>query len=172
MRRSARSGTGKKRATASSTPRSGKHAAAHRTEHDCMRIAPAIIAIAVATLGLLTTAAADMLKAEYKSEMHRIGGEFDTEKARCDGFGGNARDICLAEARGNYEIAKAELEERKAPSSRTRYKVRLARAEAQFDVAAEECDEGTSAAKESCVEEARAALARDKADARHRRNSH
>ena len=45
----------------------------------------------------------------------------------------------------------------------------MARAEADFDVAAEECDEGTSAAKDTCVEEAREALARDKADARKRR---
>ena len=111
-----------------------------------------------------------MRKAEFRSQMLRIDNEFDDAKARCDSFGGNAHDICLAEARGNYQVAKAELEERKAPSTRTRYKVKVARAEANFDVAAEECDEGTSAAKDACVEEAREALARDKAEARKRRN--
>jgi hypothetical protein len=131
---------------------------------------PALVVAAVTALGLPALAAADMRKAEFLSQMQRIDGEFDVAKARCDSYGGNAHDICLAEARGNYEVAKAELEERKTPSTRTRYKVRLARAEAAFDVAAEECDEGTSAAKDACVEEAREALAHDKAEARKRRN--
>jgi hypothetical protein len=110
-----------------------------------------------------------MRKAEFRSQMQRIDSEFDAAKARCDGFGGNAHDICLAEARGGYEVAKAELEERKTPTSRARYKLRVARAEATFGVAAEECDERSSAAKDSCVEEARAELARDKAEARQHR---
>jgi hypothetical protein len=131
---------------------------------------PALVVTAIAALGLPALASADMHKAEFLSQMQRIDGEFDVAKARCDSFGGNAHDICLAEARGNYEVAKAELEERKTPSTRTRYKVRLARAEATFDVAAEECDEGTSAAKDACVEEAREALVRDKAEARQHRN--
>lgn len=133
--------------------------------------AAALLAAAgIAALCWSATAGADMRKAEFRSQMLRIDNEFDDAKARCDSYGGNAHDICLAEARGNYQVAKAELEERKAPSTRTRYKVRVARAEANFDVAAEECDEGTSAAKDACVEEAREALARDKAEARKRRN--
>jgi hypothetical protein len=139
-----------------------------------LRARPALALLTAAGIGALcwtATAGADMRKAEFQSEMLRIDNEFDTAKARCDSFGGNARDICLAEARGNLQVAKAELEERKTPSTRTRYKVRLARAEAAFDVAAEECDEGTSAAKDACVEEAREALARDKAEARKRRSN-
>jgi hypothetical protein len=128
-----------------------------------------LLAAGAVAIGWPATAAADMRRAEFRSQLARIDSEFDAAKARCDSFGGNAHDICLAEARGNYEVAKAELEERKEPSTRARYKVRVARAEAAFDVAAEECDEGTSAAKDSCVEEAREALARDKADARKRR---
>ena len=135
---------------------------------------PALTLLSVAGIAALcwtATAAADMRRADFQSEMQRIDSEFDAAKARCDSYGGNAHDICLAEARGNLQVAKAELEERKAPSTRTRYKVLVARAEANFDVAAEECDEGTSAAKDACVEEAREALARDKAEARKRRNN-
>ena len=129
----------------------------------------ALVAAGLAALCCSATAGTDMRRSEFQSELARIDSEFDAAKARCDSYGGNAHDICLAEARGTLQVAKAELEERKAPSNRTRYKVRVARAEAAFDVAAEECDEGTSAAKDTCVEEAREALARDKADARKRR---
>ena len=149
-----------------------RHARPDVKPTESTRAKPALMLIAAAGIAALfwpAAAGADMRRAEFQSEMQRIDSEFDAAKARCESYGGNAHDICLAEARGNLQVAKAELEERKAPSTRTRYKVLVARAEANFDVAAEECDEGASASKDACVEEAWKALARDKADARKRR---
>ena len=125
-----------------------------------------VIAAAVAALAWPAAGHAGMTKAQYNIEKGRIGAEFESARLKCDSYGGNARDICLAEARGNLQVAMAELQERRTPSSRTRYKLRIAKAEAEFDVASEECDERASAAKEACLAEVREALARDKADAR------
>ena len=125
-----------------------------------------LIAMAVAVLAWPAAGHAGMTKKEYSIHKERIGAEFESARLKCDSYGGNARDICLAEARGNLQVAMAELEERRAPSSRARYRLRIAKAEAEFDVASEECDERTSAAKDACLAEVREALARDKADAR------
>ena len=126
-----------------------------------------MIAAVVTSLGLPVTGYAGMTKAEFNAEQERIEAEFEAAKLKCNTFGGNARDICLAEARGSHRVARAELEERRVPSSsRARYQLHIAKAEAEFDIATEECDERTNGAKDACLAEARAALARDKANAR------
>ena len=58
-----------------------------------------------------------------KTEKDRIAAEYKSAKAKCDGLKGNAKDICMAEAKGANKVAKAELEARdkdtdKAPRRR------------------------------------------------------
>ena len=125
-----------------------------------------VMAAVAAALGLPPTAGhAAMTKAQYNAEKERISAEYDTAREKCKVFGGNARDICLAQAKGNNLVARAELDERNEPSPKARYNVSIVKAEAEYDVAREKCDERTGEARNACLAEAKAALARGKANA-------
>jgi hypothetical protein len=124
-----------------------------------------VMAAVAAALGLPAAGHAAMTKAQYNAEKERIGAEYDTAREKCNVFGGNAKDICLAQAKGNNLVARAELDERNEPSPKARYNVGIVKAEAEYNVARERCDERLGAAKDACLAEAKAALARDKANA-------
>ena len=121
--------------------------------------------IAAAALWLPGGASADMTKAEFEARKERLDATYDVAKRRCATYSGNARDICMAEARGRDKVARMELEERFKDTPKARYNVRMARAEADYDVAKARCDERAGPPKKLCLEEAKAAYARDKADA-------
>jgi hypothetical protein len=127
-----------------------------------------ITAIAVA-IGLAFSAGAmaqSMSKDEYKVHKDSIVAQYDSAKAGCDSFAGNAKDICMAEAKGKEKVAKAELEARNKPTQTTRYQARVARAEADFAVATEKCDDQAGNMKDVCVKEAKAAETAAKANAK------
>ena len=111
-------------------------------------------------------AAQAMSKDEYKAGRDKIAAEYKSAKARCDSLTANAKDVCVAEAKGKENVAKAELEARNKPSDKTRYAVNVARAEADYAVAKEKCDDKAGNDKAACVKEAKAAEARAKADAK------
>lgn len=108
----------------------------------------------------------DMPKDVYKAEKDRIEGEYKAGKTRCDSLAGNAKDICLAEAKGRKESGEADLEARYEPSKDNRSKAAAAKAEADYAVAKEKCDDHAGDAKDICLEEAKAAEASAKADAK------
>ena len=87
------------------------------------------------------------------------------DKDACASRGGNAKDICLAEANGREKIAKAEAEAAYRNTANTREELRVARAEATYNVAKEKCDDFAGNTKDVCVKEAKAALVKGKADA-------
>ena len=67
-------------------------------------------ALAAACMFALPAAYAQkMSDADYKSGNARISAEYKTAKAACDPMKGNAKDICMEEAKGKEKIAKAEL---------------------------------------------------------------
>ena len=127
-----------------------------------------INAIAMA-IGLAFSAGAmaqTMSKDEYKSAKDGIAAEYKSAKAACGSLAGNAKDICKAEASGNEKVAKAELEAKYKPSVEARYKVRVARANADYAVAREKCDDAAGNVKNVCVKEAKVAAVAAKADAK------
>lgn len=111
-------------------------------------------------------AAQAMTAAEYKAGKERIAGDLKSAKAACDSLAGNAKDICLAEANGRQKIAKAELEASKLPSAKTRRAVGIAKAEAEYAVAKEKCDDKAGDGKSACVKDAKDAETRAKTDAK------
>jgi hypothetical protein len=121
-----------------------------------------------AAIGLVFSAGAmaqTLSKEAYKAAEERIAAEYATDKATCDPLSGNAQDICIAEAKGKEKIAKAELEARYEPTAKNRYKAVVAKAEADFAVANEKCDDQAGNEKDICVKEAKAVETRVKADA-------
>jgi osmotically-inducible protein OsmY len=109
-------------------------------------------------------AADSMPKADYKAAQARIAAEYKSARANCDALASNAKDVCILEAKGSEKIAKAELEARNHPNDRTRYAASIAKAEADYAVAKEKCDDRKGAEKTACVKEAKAVEARAKAE--------
>jgi hypothetical protein len=129
-------------------------------------IAVAVTAgIAAAVLWLPGGASANMTEAEFEAGKERLDATYDVARRRCATYAGNAKDVCMAQARGRDKVARMELEERYKDSPKARYNVRMAKAEAEYDVAKARCDERAGQQKKLCLDQARAAFARDKADA-------
>lgn len=113
--------------------------------------------IALSVTALLGTSALAMTQAEYKAAKDQISADYKAHKQKCGGMQGNAKDICMKEAKGNGDVAKAELDAQHKPSDRASYKARLARADADYAVAKEKCDDQAGNAKDVCVKDAKAA---------------
>jgi len=124
------------------------------------------IAAAVGLAFCAAAMASTMPEEEYKAAKKSIGADYKSAKAGCEPLQANAKDICLAQAKGNEKVALAELQATYRPTAKTRYEARIAKAEAGYDVAKEQCDDKTANDKGVCVKEAKAALTAAKADAR------
>jgi hypothetical protein len=72
----------------------------------------------------------------------------------------------MAEAKGNQKVAKAELDARDKNTNKARQEAREARAEADYQVAKEKCDDKGGNEKNVCVKEAKAARTAAMADAK------
>lgn len=125
-----------------------------------------VIALAISLAFSAGAMAQSMSKNDYKASKDRIAAEYKSAKAGCASFSGNQNDICVAEAKGKEKIARAELEASYKPTQKTRYQARVAKAEADYAVAKERCDDKAGNAKDVCVKEAKAAETAAKADAK------
>lgn len=96
-----------------------------------------------------------MNKSDYNTSKEKIAADLKAAKSICASAAGNQNDICMAEANGKEMIARAELEAAYMPSGKASYQVRLAKAEAEYTVARERCDELTGTAKTACVKDAK-----------------
>ncbi|MBX9848105.1 MAG: hypothetical protein K2X64_02330 [Rhodocyclaceae bacterium] len=104
-------------------------------------------------------------KKDYAEAKAKIATELRTDREKCGPFSGNAKDICILEAKGREDIAMTELEARREPTSKHHYKARVAKIDAEYAVAKERCDDLASNRKDVCVKEAEAAEVSAKADA-------
>lgn len=109
---------------------------------------------------------APMSKEAYDSAIRNAETQYKMNRDACDSRSGNAKDICVAEAKGKEKVAKADAEAAYKNTPKAREDARIARAEAAHDVAKEKCDDLSGNAKDVCVKEADAALTKVKADAR------
>ena len=107
-----------------------------------------------------------MSKADYKAGMAKISSEYKTDKASCSAYSGNASDVCKVMAKSKEKVAAAELEANYQPTSKHRYEARIAKAEGDYAVAKEKCDDLSGNAKDVCVKEAKAAETTAIADAK------
>lgn len=120
-----------------------------------------------ATLAVMPFAyAATMTKAEYKADKIRISAEYKADKAACGSLAGNANDICVEQAKGKEKLALAELEYAHTGKSEDHNKIMKAKAEADYAVAKEKCDDLAGNAKDVCVQKAKAAETKALADAK------
>lgn len=126
-------------------------------------IKTAVIAVALAfSAGAL---AEGISKTDYKAGQSRISVVYKAARDACSSFSDNTFDICDAKAKGNERVAKAELEASYKPTTKNLYDVSVARAEADYSVASQICDDRSGNTKDVCMKEAKAARTSAKADA-------
>jgi hypothetical protein len=107
-----------------------------------------------------------MSATDFSAAEARIKADYKVDKKACGTTSGNAKDICVAEAKGKQSVASAELKNGYKPTQKTQYKFSVAKAEAAYDVAKQKCDDLSGNPKDVCIKEAKAALTTAKADAK------
>jgi hypothetical protein len=112
------------------------------------------------------TPATGMPDAEYKQGKDRISADAKAAKAQCDSLQKNAKDVCMAEAKGKEKVARAELEVAYKPTDKNRRDATNAKADAEYDVAKEKCDDMTGDSKDACQKQAKAQHVAAKAEGR------
>lgn len=128
-------------------------------------------ALLVSGLLLTPVVRAEMSAQDIRATKDRISADYKAARSTCDTMSGNAKDICVEEAKGKEKVALAELQFARSGSVGDQQKVANAKADAAYEVAKERCDDLSGNAKDVCRKEAKAAEVRAKADAKVARES-
>ena len=131
-------------------------------------LAQAVAICAGAVLFAGSAAAADNKgdKAAYDQAKACAKAAYDGDKKACDSLAGNAKDICVAEAKAKRTRVdeNAEAAYKNTPKAREHAIHEIA--EADYQVAKERCDDKAGNEKDVCVKEAKAAMTKVQADAK------
>lgn len=96
----------------------------------------------------------DTLKAYTRARLRIADADYSRDKARCAGFAGNDKDVCLAQAKVVLVAAQADAKaDRKAIEARN--EARDDKLAAAWKLAMERCDAFAGAARDQCVSSAK-----------------
>ena len=109
---------------------------------------------------------APMSKDQYEAAVKNAEAQYKMDKEACSSRGGNAKDICLEQAKGKEAIAKADAEAAYKNTPAALQDARVARAEATYAIAKQRCQDLQGNAKDVCLKDAHAQLVAAKADAK------
>ncbi len=107
-----------------------------------------------------------MSKDNYAMANKNADAQYRIDKEACASLSGNAKDICVAQAKGNDSVAKADAKAAYENTPKARESARIAHAQASYNVAIEKCDDLAGNRKDVCVKEAKAGLIKGKANAK------
>ena len=122
--------------------------------------------VAIAWTGAACAFAAPVTQDEYRAARKRIESEYKEMNAACERLPGNARDVCRAESRGKWRVARAELEYNRSGSPKEASRLATTRADAAYDVAQERCGDRVGSERSLCLTEAKMVHEKALADAR------
>jgi hypothetical protein len=105
-------------------------------------------------------------KSNYDQAVKDADAQYKVAKQTCSSLSGNAKDICLAEAKGKNSVAKADAEAAYKNTAKARENARVVHAQAIYNVAVEKCDDLAGNPKDVCVKEAKAELVKGKSNAK------
>ena len=105
-------------------------------------------------------------KTTYDQAVKDADAQYKVAKQTCSSLSGNAKDICLAEAKGKNSVAKADAEAAYKNTAKARENARVVHAQAIYNVAVEKCDDLAGNPKDVCVKEAKAELVKGKPNAK------
>jgi hypothetical protein len=131
---------------------------------------PHFVFLATAALLLVMAhgqaSAENLSKSAYSTSKARIKADYKVDKAACATQAGNAKDVCVEEAKGKEKNALAELEFAYTGKAADKTKVMVAHAESAYAIAKEKCDDLAGNPKSVCVEQAKAIETKALADAK------
>ena len=130
------------------------------------RLTSTSLALAIAMACSAGAWAESMGQDQYKAAGKSIDAGYKSDKGGCDSLAGNAKDICVEQAKGKRNVDQAELDYNYKPSVKARYTARVARADADYAVAKEKCDDKAGNDKSVCRKEAKAVQVHAVADAK------
>ena len=131
-----------------------------------------LVAAALSLACAVPAFAADaMSKDQVKAEKERIAADYKAAKEKCKDLKGNAKDICMAEAKGNEKVAKADLDVKQKDTPKARYNLAVAKSDMEYHVAKEKCDDMKGKDKKACEKDAKAAHDQAKKQAKTERDS-
>ena len=110
--------------------------------------------------------AAGMSHADYSAKKDQISADYKADKAACDKLTGNSKDVCVEKAKGKEAVAKAELEYAYTGKDSDAIKVAEKKADADYAVAKEMCDDKKGNDKDVCVQQAKTNHTKALADAK------
>jgi hypothetical protein len=121
---------------------------------------------ATAQINASKTPLTPMSKESYTMARTGADAQYKIDKDACASLSGNAKDICVAQAKGKDNVAKADAEAAYENTPKARENARVVLAQANYDVAIEKCDDLAGNRKDVCVKEAKADFVKGKADAK------
>lgn len=125
------------------------------------------VAVAVAsTLALAGLAYAQGEKTVYEQARATAKADYDSARKQCNTLSGNAKDVCVAEAKLERTRAQAQAEATYEGSAKARRAAADEVAEAEYELAQERCDDKGGNAEDVCEKDAKAAYEAAKANAR------
>lgn len=131
-------------------------------------IASLLAAAAGASFAAAPTAALNHDPATYRNLTRQVATDYKSAIAKCADMSGNAKDVCVEEAKANRAHAEADAIAQYNNTAKGRTKARVAVADADYALAKAKCAGMSGADKDNCVANARsvhtAALADAKAD--------
>ena len=121
--------------------------------------------IVASMLAVTSSFAADkMNKDDYKAAKDKISADYKAAKDACNGMKDNAKDVCEKEAKAKEKVALAELDFNRSGKESDRIKAEKVKAEQEYAVAKEKCEDKKGADERACKKDAKAAEAKAKAD--------
>jgi hypothetical protein len=105
-------------------------------------------------------------RAAMQSSNAQADAQNKADKEKCGSMTGNAKDICMEEAKGKLKVARAESEFAYSGKSKDQMNVVVTKANVAYALAKEKCDDQTGNSKDVCVKEAKATQASAMADAK------
>jgi len=110
-------------------------------------------------------------KTAYENAKASAKSTYEAASKQCDAMNGNAKDICVAEAKAARTKTEEEAEATYQGTPKARAHAREEIAEANYKVARERCDDRTGNDKDVCIKVAKAEMTKAKADAKASRTS-
>lgn len=95
-------------------------------------------------------------KEAFKAEEQKIEATARSERKACEARKGRVAELCSKEAKAREKIALAELEADYRPTPDSVQEARNVKAEAEYDVAREKCDDLKGSARDRCINAAKA----------------
>jgi hypothetical protein len=129
-------------------------------------ITPRLLSLVCASAALSLAPLAAFANVDKKVEEARIEAAYKASRTGCDVLSGNAKDICVADAKGQRAVAEADLKYRLTNDAADMRKLHLARAEASYEVAIERCDDKGGNEKDICRQQAKAERTAAEAEAK------